>query len=135
MTTSRPSNASRSRLVIFVCGTTAVTIGVLLHLPMFAMPADMGYQMGDMSMDSAMIFGMGLIVFGTAASAYGLLPRSPDAEPPSLEAILPTAPEKSGAAGRLTRSHWLMILVLTVALIIDIMKPASLGFVVPGMAQ
>jgi MFS transporter, putative metabolite:H+ symporter len=136
MTTSRPSNVSRFRLIIFVCGTIAVTIGVLLHLPMFAMAADMGYRMAGMSMDPAMIFGMGLIIFGTAASAYGLLPQAPGAEPPSLECIPPAdAPEKSAAVDRLTRSHWLMVFVLAVALIIDIMKPASLGFVIPGMAE
>ena len=31
--------------------------------------------------------------------------------------------------------HWRLMLVLVVALIIDVMKPASLGFTVPGMVS
>src|SRR5579859_4346425 len=33
----------------------------------------------------------------------------------------------------LTRAHWVQIIILAAALIIDVMKPATLGFVVPGM--
>ena len=33
----------------------------------------------------------------------------------------------------LTRTHWGLLALLSIALIIDIMKPASLGFVTPGM--
>jgi len=33
----------------------------------------------------------------------------------------------------LARAHWVQIIILATALIIDVMKPATLGFVVPGM--
>ena len=40
------------------------------------------------------------------------------------------------ARGRpLGRAHWRLMVVLTIALVIDVMKPASLGFVVPGMTS
>jgi putative MFS transporter len=35
----------------------------------------------------------------------------------------------------LTSAHWTLMLVLVVALIIDVMKPASLGFTIPGMSS
>src|SRR5699024_9474081 len=35
----------------------------------------------------------------------------------------------------LNRAHWVLVLVLVVALAIDVMKPATLGFVVPGMSH
>jgi putative MFS transporter len=73
-----------------------------------------------------MLAGMGLIVLGIAAAAYGLLPRRP-AQSSTHEFIRP--PEEAP----LTRAHWIQISVLAIALVIDVMKAASLGFVIPGM--
>lgn len=112
--------------VAFWAGCVAVTIGVLLHLPMFLMGRAVHYRLAGMPMDLGMLIGMGLIIAGTVATAYGLLPppRSKDAP---FEAIAP--PEDAP----LTRAHWIQIVILAVALVIDVMKPATLGFVVPGM--
>jgi putative MFS transporter len=33
----------------------------------------------------------------------------------------------------LTKAHWIQIVFLSVALVIDVMKASSLGFVIPGM--
>jgi len=121
--------ADRPHLWAFIAGCIAVTIGVLMHLPMFWMGRDNGFHLADMPMDAEMIWGMGLIIVGIAVAGYGLLPRKPSASAAAARALTVSAPEDAP----LTRAHWRLMAVLTVALVIDVMKPASLGFVVPGM--
>ncbi len=121
--------ADRPHFWIFVVGCVAVTAGVLLHVPMFWMGRSMGFHLADMAMDAAMIWGMGLIVAGVAVAVYGLLPRKPTAAADALRHLTVSASEDAP----LTAAHWRLMAVLTVALVIDVMKPASLGFVVPGM--
>src|SRR5579883_3211690 len=112
----------------FLLGSLTVAIGVALHLPMFLMARDMGYMLAGMPMDSGMLAGMGLIVAGTAIAGFGLLPKAAMHHPAG--AIATIAPPENA---KLTSAHWRLMLVLSIALIIDIMKPASLGFVTPGM--
>ena len=71
-------------------------------------------------------WGWRLIILGIAAAAYGLLPRR-QPQPFSYGSIAP--PEDSP----LTKAHWIQIALLAVALVIDVMKAATLGFVMPGM--
>lgn len=118
--------SSRSHAFAFWSGCVAVTAGVVLHLPMFLMSRVDHYRMAGMPMDNGMLVGMGLIVAGFAATAYGLLPRRSRAKV-SWEEIAP--PEDS----KLTAAHWVQITLLAVALVIDVMKAATLGFVIPGM--
>ena len=99
-----------------------------LHLPMFLMARDMGYMLAGMPMDTGMLAGMGLIVLGTLIAGFGLLPK--EAPVHSAGTIATIAPPENA---KLTSAHWRLMLVLSIALIIDIMKPASLGFVTPGM--
>jgi putative MFS transporter len=117
----------------FWAGVASVSAGVLAHLPEFLGAAGMGYRMAGMHMSGLMHAGMLLIVVGLALTAYGLIPAG-SLRPPS------------GAAGsavlfrtmddaRLTRQHWGLLFVLGVALVVDVMKPATLGFVVPGMRE
>ena len=110
----------------FACGCLAVTAGVLLHLPMFVEARSMGYRMAGMPMDAAMLWGMALIVAGVIVAAYGLLPAR---QQNGAQIVVVAAPEDAP----LGTAHWLLMVVLTVALVIDVMKPASLGFTVPGM--
>ena len=110
----------------FWSGSAMVAIGVALHLPMFWMGRKMGFRLVGMPMDTGMLVGMGLIILGIAAAAYGLLPRR-QPQPFSYGSIAP--PEDSP----LTKAHWIQIALLAVALVIDVMKAATLGFVVPGM--
>lgn len=110
----------------FWLGCLAVTVGVVLHLPMYWMARDMGFHMAGMPMDAGMLGGMGLILAGCALAAFGLLPRiAADADP-----VVVIAPPEDAS---LTPAHWMMCALLALALVIDIMKPASLGFVTPGM--
>jgi putative MFS transporter len=58
----------------FVVGVIAVTAGVLLHLPMFAMGRMTHFRLSGMPMGADMYAGMGLIICGVAVAAYGLVP-------------------------------------------------------------
>lgn len=122
---------SDRRAWIFAIGVIAVTIGVVLHLPMFWMGRSMGFHMAGMPMDSGMIAGMWLIIAGIAVAAFGLLPRNLAAQRAASEGLVVAAPEDAP----LSRAHWRLMFVLVIALVIDIMKPASLGFTIPGMIR
>lgn len=126
----------------FWSGATAIVLGVLLHLPDFVASADMGYRlagmegMDDMGMSNAMVIGMALIIAGIAAAAYGLLPRSASlGEHQAEEAKLSQVRFKAMDDAELSPAHWGMLTVLGVALVIDVMKPATIGFVLPGMRE
>jgi putative MFS transporter len=82
-------------------------------------------------MDPGMIFGMFLIIGGVFVSAYGLLPTDIAGQARAAERIVIQAPEDAP----LGSAHWTLMVVLVVALMIDVMKPASLGFVMPGMTR
>jgi putative MFS transporter len=115
----------------FALGCVAVVIGVLLHVPMFLMGANMGFRLAGMPMDPGMIFGMFLIVGGIFVAAYGLLPPKVGDHMQASARIAVVAPEDL----KLGPAHWGLMAVLVVALIIDVMKPASLGFTVPGLIK
>jgi putative MFS transporter len=118
--------AERRNALAFWLGSAVVAIGVLLHLPMFWMARNMGFMLAGMPMDAGMLWGMALIVAGIGLATHGLLPEGADTTVPH-EALAP--PENAS----LTGAHWVVMAVLSMALVIDIMKPASLGFVTPGM--
>jgi MFS transporter, putative metabolite:H+ symporter len=117
---------SRTHALAFLGGCVAVTAGVLLHLPMFIMARHMHFMMAGMRMDNGMLAGMGLIIAGFVAAGYGLLPRR---RTDNIEYAEIAPPENAP----LTKAHWVQIAVLAVALVIDVMKAATLGFVIPGM--
>ena len=99
-----------------------------MHFPDFLSMSGMGYRMVGMPMSPIMVTGMWLIVAGMVLATWGLLPprglsRQRDANY-HLRAV---------DAATLTGAHWGLLFVLGVALVIDVMKPATLGFVIPGM--
>ncbi len=122
--------SQRRGVGVFWFGSALVTAGVILHLPMFVMARHTGYVLADMPMDAYMYWGMALIVAGIAFAGYGLLPVSRAGHPG------PAAADAAIAAHDgvpLSAAHWNTAALLALALIIDVMKPASLGFVTPGM--
>src|ERR1041384_259721 len=119
----------RRSAAAFWFGALIIAVGVGLHLPMFLMARDMGYMLAGMPMDASMLTGMALIVLGTGIAGFGLLPKGR----PSFHHDGPLATIAPPEDAPLTSAHWRLMLVLSAALIIDIMKPASLGFVTPGM--
>jgi MFS transporter, putative metabolite:H+ symporter len=136
MTTGIFTRGARAHPWFFWLGAAAVAGGVLLHLPMYIRSASMHFHVAGMPMDAEMYVGMALILLGTAAGFYGLLPAALRRGSPALVAgaavqLSHEAPETSG---RLRWAHWQLLIVLTLAVVIDSMKPASLGFVVPGTA-
>lgn len=122
-----PALRDRRRLAAFVLGCIAVTAGVLLHLPMYWMGRFDGFRLADMSMDAGMLWGMAAILAGSVLAAWGLLPAGPLRGP-----RVDVAPPEDAPLGR---GHWRLMGVLTAALVIDVMKPASLGFVLPGLRR
>ena len=119
--------------VAFWLGCLAVAAGVCLHLPMYVMAAPMHYRLAGMPMDKGMLVGMVLIPGGVLLAAWGLMPRL-------AQVRLTTHGGEQlhwrvADNARLSRAHWMLVLALSVALTIDVMKPASIAFVMPGMAR
>src|SRR4029450_9828056 len=88
----------------------------------------MGNHLYGMPMDPGMWFGMVFIVLRVPAAIYGALPkdRGLHGSPAGTSFEAPdTTP--------LTRWHAAVLAVLILGLVIDVMKPATLGFVLPGM--
>lgn len=114
----------------FWFGVSAVTIGVLLHLPVYFGAGEMDYVLAGMGMDPTMTLGMALIVVGLAATVYGLFPRLSVVSHGFVSRVsvrtLDDAPIKPAHIG--------LLLVMAAAVTIDVMKPTTLAFVVPGMA-
>jgi putative MFS transporter len=121
--------SDRRALWAFVTGVLAVTAGVALHLPMFLMGRMTHFRLVGMPMGNDMLIGMFLIVAGVCIAAYGLLPRDISAHRAATANIVVAAPEDAP----LGLAHWLLMVALVIALVIDVMKPAALGFAVPGM--
>ena len=121
--------ADRRGLWAFALGVIAVTGGVLMHLPMFLMGRHNHYILAGMPIGLDMIAGMVAIVGGVAIAAYGLLPRDISKLLSASGEIVVSSPEDAP----LSKAHWSLMAVLVIALVIDIMKPASLGFTLPGM--
>ena len=123
--------ADRAKAAAFWSGVLAVTIGVVLHLPMFWMGRHDRFHLSGMPMDASMLGGMGLILIGVTMTAWALLPRNVAAQVEASRHISVAAPEDAPLAP----AHWGLMAVLVVALVIDVMKPASLGFVMPGLKR
>lgn len=120
------------RPAVFWSGCLLILLGVLAHGPMFWMGRHTHWQMVGMPMTLDMWIGMALIPLGLALSWLGLLP-------PPVSAVAGAA---AGARQfhvaddvALNRQHLQLVAVLVVTLAIDVMKPATLGFVMPGMSQ
>ena len=89
-----------------------------------------GYRLAGMAVEPSMYIVMALMVAGLGAATYGLIPeralRAPGGVGPEA-AALDTAP--------IGRAHLTLIAALIVALVVDVMKPASLGFVLQAPAS
>ncbi|MEV4394208.1 MFS transporter [Nonomuraea sp. NPDC049607] len=119
-----------ARPLYFWLGFLATVAGVVLHLPMYLHGADMHYRLAGMPMDPPMAIGMALIVAGLAVTAYGLIPPGALTARPAAEVRVRALDD-----ARMRPAHIGLIVVMSVAVIIDAMKPITLGFVAPGMAK
>ena len=121
--------SDRRGIWAFVLGVIMVTGGVLMHAPMFLMGRHNHFILYGMPIGWDMVLGMVAIVAGCGIAAYGLLPRGIARQLAASQEIVVSSPEDAP----LGRAHWMLMSVLVIALIIDIMKPATLGFTLPGM--
>ena len=115
----------------FWAGVTAVTAGVLLHLPMFFGAKEEHYQLRGMTVDTPMLIGMALIILGIAATVYGVVPRLSEVSRGSVSRIRVRAMDDAP----IRPAHVGLLLVMAAAITIDVMKPTTLAFVAPGMAK
>jgi MFS transporter, putative metabolite:H+ symporter len=113
----------------FVLGVILVTGGVIMHAPMFLMGRHNHFILAGMPIGWDMVAGMAAIIGGCAIAAYGLLPSNIATQLAASQDIVVSPPEDLP----LSPAHWGLMSVLVIALIIDIMKPATLGFTLPGM--
>lgn len=97
---------------------------------MLAMAHEMGNQLHGMPMDTSMWIGMALIVLGVPAAIYGGLPKRR-----ALHGAHAGTQFEAPDSTKLGRWHAGVLVVLILGLIIDVMKPATLGFVLPGMTR
>ena len=117
----------------FWLGCIVVAAGVCLHLPMYVMAEPVHFRLVGMPMDAGMLAGMVLIAGGVLMAAWGLMPR--------LAQIRLTTHHHNRLHWHvadgvpLNRAHWTLVAILAIALTIDVMKPASIAFVMPGMAH
>ncbi|MGP3963609.1 MFS transporter [Nonomuraea sp. 3N208] len=119
-----------ARPLYFWLGTLATVAGVVLHLPMYLHGAEMHYKLAGMPMDLPMTIGMVLIVAGLVVTAYGLVPPGAFKAKPAGEVRVRALDD-----ARMRPAHIGLVVVMSVAVVIDAMKPITLGFVAPGMAK
>ncbi|MFA5955975.1 MFS transporter [Hyphomicrobium sp.] len=114
----------------FWFGVGAVTIGVVAHIPMYLMARESGYRLSGMPTDPVMFFGMLSIAVGLLASLYGLLPRSAATLAKRASQLQVTTLDDA----KINRAHVGLMITMAIAVTIDVMKPTTLAFVMPGMA-
>ncbi len=121
----------------FWLGTLAIVGGVGCHLPDYIAARPLHYQMsgicrsGGCGMSKLMCFGMVLIVTGIAATVYGLFPAGHK----KIQDASADYELRSIDNAKMSWAHWQLVAVLGIALIVDVMKPATLGFVMPGLRR
>jgi putative MFS transporter len=124
--------------VSFWFGCLLIVAGVFSHAPMFLMGQHTHWQMVGMPMDGWMLAGMAAIPIGLVFAAYGLMPRLAQMQQTlhgDGQHLLGRHQYFHVADGvPLNIEHWKLVAVLVIALAVDVMKPATLGFVMPGMS-
>ncbi len=130
--TGNQPNGSETRLrVWFWVGSAAVTIGVLLQLPMYIAARNQGFKLNGMPMDPQMIAGMFLMVIGLAIAAKALINRRPSSADTGPGEIRVQALDST----TIGPAHIRLIAVLTAAVAIDTLKPYTFTFILTGVAK
>src|SRR5712691_10174957 len=117
---------SRQRQLLTIAGFACVTAGALLHWPDFVAASSMGFRMSGMPITPTMLAGMALSGAGRVLAAVGLI-----------------RPNPTGAARLAIRVHSMderplgradvrLLAILVFGLVIDVMKPATISFILPG---
>lgn len=117
----------------FWVGSFAVTVGVLLSIPMLVMARHDHYMLSGMPMDRWMVIGMIGIGIGLVSVFVGLMPRSPNWHATSDRSAEPLLEAMDN--GRLRPAHLKLISVLIFAIAIDSIKPFTFTFILPDVAM
>lgn len=119
----------RTRAAIFWTACAMIAAGVMLHLPMLVEAHRMGNRLAGMPSDAGMLIGMGLVLVGVPLSFVGALA--------GRRARIADDGVRFEAADNtpIGRAQAVVLGVLVLGLVIDVMKPATLGFVLPGLAK
>jgi putative MFS transporter len=107
---------------LFWTGVVLIGLGVGDHIRMFVQSAPMHFDMSMMTMSPWMWVAMAAIVVGVLMSAYAVVQPRGEAAPRRSEPLT-------------TSGRRRLIGLLTFALLVDQMKPATLAFIEPGMAD
>src|SRR5262245_169528 len=118
---TRESRATIYHKTAFWLGTLFIVTGVCFHLPDFFASRPMHYCMVCMPMSNLMLWGMALILTGIPMAAYGLFPVR-TGKPVYLTGDYQLHTLDNAKLGR---AHWRLFVVLAIALIVDVMKPAT----------
>lgn len=110
----------------FAAGATLVIVGAALHWPDFVSMAGDHYQMVGVTPSPWMWLGMTLIVAGLVTATIGFMPAARSSPPAA--GLRSYTMDNRGLSGADVR----LVGVLMFALVIDVMKPATIGFVIPG---
>ncbi|WP_406151029.1 MFS transporter [Streptomyces sp. NBC_01012] len=118
------------RPLMFWTGVALNCAGVGQHLWMFIDSSSMGFHMAMMGMSWVMWGAMVAIVVGVVLSGFAVMPR-PGAGPAAapVPAPAPAQVHRNPSSSHRRR----LIAVLSFALMVDQMKPATLAFIQPGM--
>lgn len=120
--------ARRNRSVLVFGGFVCVIAGGALHWPDFVMASSMGFRLTGMPITPLMLAGMALIAAGLVLTTVGLaLPAMRGGTGDGLSYRVDAMDER-----RLTGADVRLLVVLIIGLMIDVMKPATIGFVLPG---
>ncbi|MDQ0798320.1 MFS transporter [Streptomyces sp. B1I3] len=117
---SAPPASLIPRPLLFWTGVALTCAGVAEHLWMFIDSASMHFHMAMMGMSPVMWAAMVAIVVGVVLSGFAVLPPR-------------TAGPAAAPAHSTTVSRRRLIAILTFALLVDQMKPATLAFISPGL--
>ena len=120
----------QTRTFWFPTGCVVLFVGVLLHLPMLAHGHSMDNRLSGMAFDWTMLAGMSAVAIGAAIACFGALHMTGQSQ-----SSQPLPVFEVPASTSLNRWHGGLIAVLILGLVIDVMKPATLGFVLPGLAK
>ncbi|HJP77514.1 MAG TPA: MFS transporter [Pseudonocardiaceae bacterium] len=116
--------------VAFWAGVLLCAAGVGLHLPMYLSTRSMGYRMAGMAPDASMIVGMLAIGVGLVLSLYGLIPAKASAIGRKYQRLRVDVLDDTPLRLR----HVALLVAMSIAVTIDVMKPTALTFVSPGVA-
>jgi len=111
---------------VVAAGFLCVIVGAALHWPDFVMASSMHWRMVGIPFSPTMIAGMGFIGLGLVLAAVGVVrPSRPTGD--RLMVRVDAMDDR-----RLTVADILFVSALMFGMVIDVMKPATIGFVIPG---